>query len=160
MKSFIKRVMSGHPAEPSDPLPALRPADPSVSMSSELTTGDIENYYLKLIVDCLRRLLVPPDSIEVGVKRAGTGPGGMIAFAGYVRIRRWDAVLTPVLLQNMPVIDARIRKVVGASVILEGTHFAGVWFQAASATPGAPKELMGMPAELMHQPVGVPPAAG
>jgi hypothetical protein len=125
-------------------------------MSSELTTGDIETYYLKVIVDCLRRLLVSPDSVEVGVKRSGTGPGGVIAFAGYVRIRRWDSVLTPVLLQNMPVIDARIRKVVAASVILEGTHFAGVWFQATSTTTGAPKELMGLPAELVHQPGGAP----
>jgi hypothetical protein len=62
-----------------------------------------------------------------------------------------------VLLQNMPVIDGRIRKVAAASVILEHTHFSGVWFQATSATLGAPKALVGIPAELIHQPV---PSAG
>ena len=157
MKSIIQRVLS---RKPEPPEPQRQPHQPDPPMSSELTTGDIESYYLKVIVDCLRRMLVPPDSIEVGVKRAGTGPGGVIAFAGYVRIRRWDAVLTPVLLQNLPIIDARIRKVVAASVLLEGTHFAGVWFQATSNTKDAPKELMGMPAELVHQPGGAPPPAG
>ena len=124
------------------------------AVSSELTTGDIENYYLKIIVDCLRRMLVPVDYVEVGVKRAGTGPTGLIAFAGYVRIKKWDPVMTPVLLHNMPVIDGRIRKVVRASVILEGTHFAGLWFQATSDTEGAPKALLGLPCELIHQPGG------
>ena len=119
---------------------------------SELTTGDFENYYLRIIADCLRRMLVPPDTIEVRIRRAGVGPGGLTAFAGYVRILKWDAVAMPVLLQNMPVIDARIRRVVDASVILEHTHFAGLWFQATSATAGAPKALQGVPAEIVRQP--------
>jgi hypothetical protein len=62
--------------------------------------------------------------------------------------------MTPVLLQNLPVIDGRIRKVVRASVILEGTHFAGLWFQATSDTEGAPQALLGLPCELVHQPGG------
>lgn len=143
MKTIIDRVF----ARKEEP----RHAPPS-ALSSELTNSDIETYYLKIIAECLRRMLVPADSIEIGVKRAGTGPTGLTAFAGYVRILRWDAVLTPVLLQNMPVIDARIRKVVAASVILEHTHFAGIWFQATNATLGAPKALVGLPAELVHQP--------
>jgi hypothetical protein len=77
-----------------------------------------------------------------------------------VRILKWDPVLTPVLLQNMPVIDARIRKVVDASIILEGTHFAGIWFQAAANTEGAPKTLLGIPAELVHQPGGATAPSG
>lgn len=147
MKAIISRVFSRREK------PAHSPPVHS-AVSSELTTSDIENYYLRIIVDGLRRMLVPADNIEVGVKRSGTGPDGMIAFAGYVRILKWDPVLTPVLLQNMPVIDGRIRKVVAASVILEGTHFAGVWFQATSSTEGAPRALLGMPSELIHQPGG------
>jgi hypothetical protein len=99
-------------------------------------------------------MLVPADTIEVKVRRAGKSPAGLIAFAGYVRILKWDPALTPVLLQNMPVVDARIRKVADASVILEGTHFAGLWFQATCAVEGAPKALLGMPCELVHQPGG------
>jgi len=144
MKTIIHRVFSKR----QDPHHA--PA-PHSAVSSELSTSDIENYYLRIIVDCLRRMLVPADAIEVGVKRAGVGPSGLSAFAGYVRILKWDAVLTPVLLQNMPVIDARIRKVVDASVILEHTHFAGLWFQATTATEGAPRQLLGMPAELTSE---------
>jgi hypothetical protein len=144
MKTIIHRVFSKRQE------PQHAPPPPSV-VSSELTTSDIENYYLRIIVDCLRRMLVPPDAIEVGVKRAGVGPSGLSAFAGYVRILKWDAVLTPVLLQNAPVIDARIRKVVDASVILEHTHFAGLWFQATTATEGAPRQLTGMPAELTSE---------
>lgn len=119
--------------------------------SSQLTNSDIESYYLKILGECVRRMLVPADSIEIEVRRAGSGPTGLTAFAGYVRILRWDPVLTPVLLQNMPVIDARIRKVVAASVILEHTHFAGIWFQATSSTVGAPKTLLGVPAEIVRQ---------
>lgn len=148
MKTIISRVFSRK-----DEAPAATPP-PHSAVSSELVTSDIENYYLRIIVDSLRRLLVPPESLEVGVKRAGVGPTGLTAFAGYVRILKWDPVLTPVLLQNMPVVDKRIRKVVEASVILEHTHFAGLWFQATTATEGAPKALMGLPAELVHQPSG------
>ena len=149
MKTIINRVFAKKEEPQNTPAP-------NSHLSSELSTSDIENYYLRIIVDCLRRLLVPPDSIEVGVRRAGVGPSGLSAFAGYVRILKWDSVLTPVLLQNMPVIDARIRKVVDASVILEHTHFAGIWFQATSNTEGAPKSLLGVPAELVHQPGGAP----
>lgn len=150
MKTIINRVFG----------PKETPPDPAAQhshLSSELSQGDLENYYLRIIQDCLKRLLVPADNIEVRVKRAGVGPSGLTAFAGYVRIRKWDPVLTPVLLQNMPVIDARIRKVVDASIILEHTHFAGVWFQATSKTEGAPRDLLGVPAELVHQPGGAVP---
>lgn len=145
MKTMIRRVFSKK-----EELPQVAPPHPAVS--SELSHSDIESYYLRIIVDCLRRMLVPVDSIEVGVKRSGTGPGAIPAFAGYVRITKWDAVVTPVLLQNMPVIDARIRKMADASVILEHTHFAGLWFQATSSTEGSPKALLGLPSQLIHQP--------
>jgi len=152
MRAMISRVFSRKER------PANSPTGNS-AVSSELTTGDIENYYLRVIADCLRRMLVPAESMELGVRRAGAGPTGLIAFAGYVRILKWDPVLTPVLLQNMPVIDARIRKVVRASVILEGTHFAGLWFQATSSTEGSPTALLGLPCELIHQPGGGPVTA-
>lgn len=144
MKTIINRVFARKDQ-------AERPTPPQSALSSELSTSDLENYYLRIIEDCLRRMLVPADSVEVRVKRAGVGPSGFTAYAGYVRIARWDPVLTPVLLQNMPVMDARIRKVVDASLILEHTHFAGVWFQATHKTPGAPETLLGVPAELVHQ---------
>ena len=143
MKKIIRRVLGRGPDD--------APPPPLSAVSSQLTNSDIENYYLKIIAECLRRLLVPADSIEIGVKRSGTGPTGLTAFAGYVRILRWDPLLTPVLLQNTPVIDGRIRKVVAASVILEHTHFAGIWFQATSSTLGAPKALVGLPAEIVSQ---------
>lgn len=156
MRAMINRVFSRK--EERQPQREPLPAVPS-AVSSELTTSDIEDYYLRVIVDCMRRMLVPADAIEVGVKRSGTGPTGLIAFAGYVRILKWDPLVTPVLLQNMPVIDGRIRKVVRASVILEGTHFAGLWFQATAATQGSPKALQGLPAELVHTPGKTPATA-
>ncbi|RYF44078.1 MAG: hypothetical protein EOO25_00925 [Comamonadaceae bacterium] len=111
---------------------------------------------MRIIAECLRRMMVASDSIEIGVRRSGPGPGGLPGYAGYVRILRWDPVMTPVLLQNLPVIDARVRKVVAASVILEHTHFAGLWFQATSGAEGAPRALVGMPSELVHQAGGAP----
>ena len=127
----------------------------SSSVSSELTARDIENYYLRVIVDSLKRMLMHDGDMEVGVKRSGTNAIGLSSFAGYVRILKWDPVVTPVLLQNIPVVDARIRKIVRASVILEHTHFDGLWFQASSAAEGSPKDLLGMPCELRYQPGAV-----
>jgi hypothetical protein len=121
------------------------------AVSSEFSIVDIEHYYWQVIVDCLSRMLVSLDSIEVDVERTGTGRAGLTAFTGYVRILKWDPVVTPVLLQNLSVVDARIRKVVNASFILEHTDFAGVWFQATSSTDGAPKALLGLPCELVHR---------
>lgn len=149
MKTIISTLFQNHRQAPA---PTAVPA----VISSELAASDIENYYLRIITDCLRRMLILGDSIEVGVRRSGTGPGGLAAYAGYVRLLKWDPVLTPVLLQNMSVIDTRIRKVVRASVILEHTHFSGLWFQATSSTEGAPQVLVGLPRELVHQPEGNP----
>lgn len=144
MKALIERVFGNKNAPPQ---PALNSA-----VSSELSASDIESYYLRIIVDILRRMLVPADSVEVGVKRSGTGPTGLTAYGGYIRILRWDPIM-PVLLQNLPVLDGRIRKVVAASVILEHTHFDGLWFQAHATAEGAPQALVGMPTELVRTPV-------
>lgn len=143
MKPIIERALFRHWHE-------AWPDAPSSSVSSALTNRDIETYYLRVIGNCLKRLLVREEDIQIGVQRTGTAPSGLSSFAGYVRIVRWDPVVTPVLLQNLPVIDARIRKVVSASVLLEHTHFDGLWFQASSGTPGAPTSLMGLPAELRY----------
>lgn len=122
-----------------------------LGLSSEMSRTDIEDYYLRIITESLRRLLVAPDSVDVLIKRSGRGPNGEAGYAGCVRIVRWDPVVTPVLLQNMPVVDARVRRLAEASVILEHTYFAGMWFQASRAE-GAPTSLTGIPAELLHQP--------
>lgn len=129
---------------------ARRPGASS-SVSSTLTTRDIETYYLRVIANCLKRMLIKEEDVQIGVKRTGTGPSGLSSFAGYVRVLRWDPVVTPVVLQNLPVIDARIRKVVSASVLLEHTQFDGLWFQASSSTQGSPTSLLGLPAELKYQ---------
>lgn len=121
------------------------------TLSSELTTSDVEEYYLRIISECLRRLLVPADMVEIKVKRTRMSAEGLPGYAGCVRVVRWDPVATPVLLQNMPVVDARVRQLADASVILENTHFAGLWFQATSSAQGAPRVLTGFPAEVMHQ---------
>lgn len=149
MKAMIGRVFA-RTAQPAG-------RRPRHSVSSEMTLSDIESYYLHIIGNCLQRMMVAPDSIEIKIRRTGTRSNGLAAYAGCVRILRWDPVTTPVLLQNMPVIDARIRKVVAASVLLEHTHFAGLWFQATAKAENAPQALIGMPTELVHQPQATAP---
>jgi hypothetical protein len=143
---MIRRVFSKEARQPHAPSQAASPA-----LSSELSSIDLEHYYLRVIEDCLRRMLVPVDSIELRVRRT-RGPNKLPSFSGYVRILKWDPIVTPVLLQNLPVIDARIRKMANASVILEYTHFGGLWFQATSSTEGSPKALVGLPLEMIHMP--------
>lgn len=143
MRELISRVFSR--SGRSEP-----PVAGHSTVSSELSISDIEKYYLSIIVDGMRRMLLPLDSFQVHVRRSAQATSGRASFAGYVRILRWDAVCTPVLLQNLPVIDGRVRKVVKASVLLEGTHFAGLWFQAGSDCEGAPQSLLGLPCELVQ----------
>lgn len=153
MQPIIERVLfRGHRKPPSSPAPS--------DISSGLTVRDIENYYFRVIFGCLRRMLIREQDVEVTIKRAGTAPSGLSVFAGYVQILRWDPVATPVLLQNLPVMDARIRKVVSASVLLEHTEFAGLWFQATSSTEGSPTSLLGMPIELRYRPAAAPAGLG
>lgn len=123
----------------------------SSTLSSEFTDRDIENYYFRIITDCLKRMLVPAEDIEVIVKRSRVDRYGLSTFTAYVRILKWHPVVTPVLLQNMPVVDARVRRLIKASVILEQTHFSGLWFQVSSAAEGTPTSLLGLPFELIHQ---------
>lgn len=144
MQPIFERVLFRNPRK-------SRPLGASSSVSSTLTTRDIETYYLRVIGNCLKRMLVKEEDVQIGVKRTGTGPSGLSSFAGYVRILRWDPVVTPVVLQNLPVIDARIRKVVSASVLLEHTQFDGLWLQASSSMTGSPTSLLGLPAELKYQ---------
>jgi hypothetical protein len=149
MQHIIERVLfRGRRNPPRTPAPS--------NVSSSLTNRDIENYYFRVVFSCLRRMLIREEDVEVTIRRAGTARSGLSVFAGYVQILRWDPLATPVLLQNLPVMDARIRKVVSASVLLEHTEFAGLWFQATSSTQGSPTSLLGMPTELRYR-TGVVP---
>lgn len=144
MMGIISRVFSiaGHGAHSSAS---------NSTVSSEFTDRDIEKYYHGIISDLLKRMMVPAEQIEVIVKRSRVNRYGLSSFAAYVRILKWHPVTSPVLLQNIPVIDARIRKLIDASVILEHTHFAGLWFQVANNAEGCPTSLLGLPCELVHQ---------
>ncbi|HEY0883921.1 MAG TPA: hypothetical protein VGE20_01485 [Ramlibacter sp.] len=144
MKPIFQRVLFGNRRKGRAP-------GASSSVSSTLTTRDIETYYLRVIGNCLKRMLIKEEDVQIGVRRTGTAASGLSSFAGYVRVLRWDPVVTPVVLQNLPVIDARIRKVVSASVLLEHTQFDGLWVQASSGTQGSPTSLLGLPAELKYQ---------
>lgn len=149
MKPIIERMLFGHRR-------LAKPAGTISSVPSTLTTHDIESYYLRVIGNCLRRMLVRDEDVELRIGRAGIAESGLTSFSAYVRILRWDPVVMPVLLQNIPVIDARIREIVNASFLLEHTEFAGVWFQATSSTENSPTSLMGMPAELRFHPGAAP----
>lgn len=144
MMRLISRVLSKTGFGPSL-------ASGNSTLSSEFTDRDIENYYFRIITDCLKRMLVPAEDIEIIVKRARVARYGLSTFTAYVRILKWHPVVTPVLLQNMPVIDARVRRLIKASVILEQTHFSGLWFQVSSSAEGTPTSLLGLPFELIHQ---------
>jgi hypothetical protein len=138
---IIRRVFSRKEEPPTGPAPIS-------SLSSELTSSDIENYYFRMVNDCLRRFLIPADAVRVEVRREGLGPQGFPAYATLVRLLRWDPVVSPVLLQNAPVVEARVRKSAAASVVLKHTHFAGMWIHASSELDGAPQVYAGLPAAL------------
>jgi hypothetical protein len=94
--------------------------------------------------------------MEVIVKRGRVDRYGLRTYTACVRILKWHPLVTPVLLQNMPVIDARVRRLVETSFFLEQNHFSGLWFQSPCTAAGSPTSLMGLPLELVLQPGGSP----
>jgi len=128
--------------------PRLQATEAWPDVASGLNQADVESCYLSIIGHCMQRLLEPKSNIDVKVQRTGIAANGLPSFSGYIRILSWDPELTPAILQNIPVIDARVRDVAAASVILQHTDFAGLWFQASSKTAGSPKVLMGLPAQV------------
>lgn len=151
MKTLLRRVFSHR--FPGRLFFGSHEPDPSRSavistLSSELTAADVENFYLRIVIDCLRRMLVPLETVEVGAKRTGTDTAGLSTYAVYLRLKRWDPATSPGLLQNLPALDARVRKVVQTSVILKRTSFGGLWLQAGSEIEGSPGAQPGAAAEL------------
>lgn len=120
-------------------LPGEPVADSDYHPSSAPGSG-LEVEYHGLIAVQLRRMGIASDSISIEVRRIGKGPHGFDVLVGLVRLHQWERVAALRVLVGLPLLEAKIRKVVRGSWLADFSYFGGVWLHASEhvhAAPGA-----------------------
>ena len=119
---------------------ASEPAADSDYHPSTPPGSGLEVEYHGLIANQLRRMGVSPDSISIEVRPIGKGPHGFDVLVGMVRLQRWDRVSALRVLVGLPLLEAKVRKMVRATWLADFSHFGGLWLHASEqvhASPGA-----------------------
>ena len=141
-------------------LPSEPVADSDYHPTTAPGTG-LEVEYHGLIVTQVRRMGISPDSISIEVRRIGKGPHDFDVLVGMVRLHRWDRVSALRVLVGLPLLEAKIRKMVRGSWLADFSYFGGLWLHASEhvhAAPGA-HELRDLLRQLTSADVGVPSGA-
>jgi hypothetical protein len=128
---------------------ASEPAADSDYHPSTPAGSGLEVEYHGLIATQMRRMGIRPETISIEVRPVGKGPHGFDVLVGLVRLHRWDRVSALRVLVGLPLLEAKVRKVVRGSWLADFSYFGGLWLHASEqvhAAPGA-QELR----ELLRQ---------
>ncbi len=134
-----------------------QPSEPAADSNYHPTAapeGGLEVEYHALIAMQLRRMGVSPEGISIEVRPAGQGPEGFEVLVGMVRLHRWNRESALRILIGLPLLEARVRKVVRGTWLADFSHFGGLWLHASEqvlAAPGA-TELRELIRKLTHPP--------
>lgn len=126
------------PVQDTQPISDYHPSSPS--------GHGLEVEYQALIATQFRRLGITSSSTTIEVRTVGHGAHGHDILVGMVRLHQWERVSALRLLLGLPVLEARIRKLVRATWLADYSHFGGLWLHASEqlhTTPGA-QELRGL----------------
>lgn len=124
-----RRREQGLPTEPA--------ADSDYHPSTPPGSG-LEVEYHGLIAMQLRRMGIAPDSISIEVRPVGKGPHGFDVLVGMVRLHRWDRVSALRVLVGLPLLEAKVRKMVRGSWLADFSYFGGLWLHASEQVHAAP----------------------
>jgi hypothetical protein len=122
--------------------------------------------YQSLIESELRRWRLRTECLRVRVQSVGRRADGFEVFAGLLTLVEWERDTAVCISLGLPILDARVRKLVQASWLPEYSHYDGLWMHPSSQLR-APRELKDLLASLMppvprlrdddvSRPVGVP----
>ncbi|WP_299763825.1 hypothetical protein [Ramlibacter sp.] len=113
-------------------------------MDASMPSGrGLEAEYEGLIASQCHSWGIADDVVTIEVRQIGRAPDGRDVYLGMVRLAQWERDSALRLLLGLPLLEAKIRKMVRALWLGEVSHFGGLWLHASeqlNATP-AMREL-------------------
>lgn len=134
-------------------------AERDTALDSALPRGDgLEAEYETLIANQCQRWGIAEASFTVEVRQLGRGRDGMALYAGMLRLVRWERDSALRMLLGLPLLEAKIRRVVGGLWLCEVSRFGGLWLHASGQLQdtAAMKELRQAMLMLSPSPGSVP----
>ena len=121
----------------------------------------LEVEYQTLIATQFRRWGISTSCVTIEVRQIGRAPDGFDVFVGMVRLAKWERPSALRVLVGLPLLEAKVRKMVRASWLADFSHFGGLWLHASEQLHGttAMAELREVMVQLAP-PTQVPEGAG
>ena len=98
--------------------------------------GGLPAEYSKIVEAEMRRMGIPESLASVQVTQVALTPQGRGVYAAHIRLVKWQAGPAVRLLLGLPLLERSIRKRMQSHWVLEMSHFAGLWLQAADEAQG------------------------
>jgi hypothetical protein len=115
---------------------------------------NLEAEYEALITSQCVRWGILENSITVEVRRLGRTNSGLDIYGGMMRLTRWQRDSALRVLLGLPLLEAKIRKMVRSLWLGEVSHFGGLWLHASEQLQAteAMTELRQLILQLTHDP--------
>lgn len=117
---------------------ARRGGDPDSDYHPSGRQGEgLEVEYQSLIATQFRRWGISPECVTIEVRQIGRAPDGFEVFVGMVRLHRWERISGLRVLLGLPLLEAKVRKMVRGTWMGDFSHFAGLWLHASEQLSGS-----------------------
>lgn len=111
--------------------------DQNTQVDSALPHGaNLEAEYEALIMAQCVRWGIAESAITLEVRNAGRGPHGRDVYLAMIRLARWERDSALRVLLGLPLLEAKIRKVLRTLWLMEVSHFGGLWLHASEQLAG------------------------
>jgi hypothetical protein len=84
----------------------------------------------------MRRMGIPESVASLEVTQVALTPRGRGVYAAHIRLLKWQEGPAVRLLLGLPLLERKVRKRMQSHWVLEMSHFAGLWLQAADGAQG------------------------
>lgn len=91
----------------------------------------LEVEYQGIIATQFRRWGIETGCITVEVRQIGRAPDGYDVFVGMVRLNEWRRESALRVLLGLPLLEAKVRKMVRGTWLADVSHFGGLWLHAS-----------------------------
>jgi hypothetical protein len=115
---------------------------------------NLEAEYETLIITQCVRWGIDETCITLEVRRLGRTNSGLDIYGGMMRLTRWQRDSALRVLLGLPLLEAKIRKMVRSLWLCEVSHFGGLWLHASEqlTSTEAMTELRHLILQLTHDP--------
>jgi hypothetical protein len=143
----LRKIMARHKRQ-------RREGDRDTELDSAPRGHNLEAEYETLIVSQCTRWGIDATGITVEVRRLGRTNGGLDIYGGMMRLTHWQRDSALRVLLGLPLLEARIRKMVRSVWFGEVSHFGGLWLHASEqlTSTEAMAELRQLILQLTHDP--------